>query len=191
MEVMLAVAILSLATVLTMSVVNHEHANALAAINRASVRSAIGSQVEMLWYFHDVGVNSGSGYENKVWREVSGLAVEGGSNQSDICSYGENAFFFAEMESPVIEAPLGHGLVVNGGSYSDENVVLTFDADGERLPYASHWDAKPGRGIWINAVKGGAVGLEYIDFYVKACWRGVVGGRVETSSTLVRINLYE
>jgi hypothetical protein len=61
-EVILSVSLLSLATVLTMAVVNQSHRNLLAAIQRESVRSEINSQVEMLHYVHDVAVNK-PGYD--------------------------------------------------------------------------------------------------------------------------------
>lgn len=176
-EVMLAVAILSLATVLTMTLVNREHSSALAAINRASVRSEINSQVELLWYFHDIGVRSEGGNERAIWEMLSNIkAVTPDEGQRRECEYGASPFYLDTNQIVPNVALVG-------------NVVRV--PEGDALYSENSWQVKPGKGIWIDAekVRGGG-GLEYIDFYVKACWRSATG-REERSSTVVRMNLYE
>lgn len=181
-EVMLAVAILSLVTVLTMALVNREHARALSSINRASVRSEINSQVELLWYFHDMGIRVEDSNEGKVWEEIkNNKTIALSAEQKDECTYGANSFYLdTSYITPVV------------GAIAD--VVKTpagFVANGDALYNENSWQVKPGRGIWIDAdLNSSGGGLEYIDFYVKACWTSI-GGSKELSSTVVRMNLYE
>lgn len=179
-EVMLAVAILSLATVLTMTLVNREHSSALAAINRASVRSEINSQVELLWYFHDIGVRAEGGDEKIIWNELSNTrAVVSDERQRRECEYGAKPFYLNTNQ-----------VVPSVGSVNDVVKAEGLSAYSNALYSENSWQVKPGRGIWIDTEKVKSGGLEYIDFYVKACWRSTTG-REEHSSTVVRMNLYE
>ncbi|MDR1300168.1 MAG: type II secretion system GspH family protein [Candidatus Nomurabacteria bacterium] len=177
-EVILAVAVLSLATVLTMTLVNHSHRNLLSAINRESVRSQINSQAEILHYFHDMGVRSDAADDDKEkWNIIKGMAGDH-AEQDWKCSYGEKPFYF-DIDSLTDE---DNWMAVQGGG--DEWLPEPRNEGG--------WIAELGRGIWINAMSSSNGGsIPYIDFYIKACWTAAAGGREEETSTLVRVNEYE
>jgi hypothetical protein len=202
-EVILSVAVLSLATVLTMALVNHSHRNLLSAINRESVRSYINTQIELLQYYHDMAVRLGGTVpanpcnrtadgqplpsEAQVWAciESKSRDIEDLEDQVDVCNYGTKPFFIditTDPQKPIREPDdmVGEDRVFQSG-------------DDPRNP--GGWIAKPGYGLWINAIERDLEDLNnplpYYDFYIKACWTAPDMGRHEETSTLVRINKYE
>jgi prepilin-type N-terminal cleavage/methylation domain-containing protein len=226
-EVLIAVAVLSLATVMTMTVVNNSHREVIGEINRETVRSEVNSQSELIQYFYDsasrLSASAGTTwkdgeepYEVKVWEAIKTRAIDGPSasssdksKQADTCGNGQKAFYLARgipkngaTERILVDYP------DNDSSHASTDQFLSDDSDpkaeyyiltthgSESLRGSSRWSAKPGNGIWINAIHnyttedGKQVANDvndYYDFYIKACWLSANSSE-DQFSVLTRIN---
>jgi competence protein ComGC len=204
-EVMLAVAVLSLATVLTMAVMNSSQRDLMAQINRDAVRVQIDSQAELLHFFHDMDMAendkvTGEGFstnnisvESEIWTRIIEKA-DGDNNKAAredgdaTCAHGKDPFFLsvdavAKLKKNIVQDDQGKDQDATDYDAEAANVIKEYPSDktlGEFLDFS----VSPGNGILISAYPGSG----YYDFYIKACWRSTVTGREEKLSSLVRIN---
>lgn len=215
-EVLIAVAILSLATVMTMSVVNNSHREILAEINRETVRSEISSQAELIQYFHDMSdkLNAGSNgvwtsgswpEEVELWNAIRSQALDNPdqvalNDAADTCGRGHAAFYLAlgTAKDNAIGRVLTEDKFQNDAAHTDARYYVVVKLGGlESLRSSGRWSAKPGNGMWINAVHRYTTNADgnqvpddpndYYDFYIKACWLSTNSSE-DRYSLLIRVN---
>jgi prepilin-type N-terminal cleavage/methylation domain-containing protein len=181
-EVLIAVAVLSLATVMTMTVVNNSHREILAEINRETVRSQVNSQAELLQYFHDMAEQlgaagadanwlSGKPIEVEFWDYIRALALENPEGSTlteaaDTCGPGivegttRGSAFYITRVKPKDGASDSLILREDSEDFKENFIHTNTGSDyriiikdaSKRLRHESRWSASPGQGIWINAI---------------------------------------
>ena len=226
-EVLIAVAILSLATVMTMSVVNNSHREILGEINREAVRSEVNSQSELIQYFHDRATKISMGSDTSwaagskpdevaIWDAIKAQALENpdsgpGSSfelATQPCGRGKmigdrGAAFYLAKGVPTSSAPDNKRDLVKGTQFTndesnpDAKYYVVIEPGSSPLNSHNRWSAKPGNGIWINAVHRFTTDNDnnpiendpndYYDFYIKACWLSP-NSTENLYSLLVRVN---
>ncbi len=172
-EVLLAIAVLSLVAVGSMAVMNRGNGLIQSALERTGVRAEINSQSEMLNYVRD----------NKptLWQAIKQSTVSEAAAKDNTCKATTGKSFyldFANVETVSVPSKVT----------VDTTTGLAINKSGRAT-----YDQAKGGGLWGDAVYYPTVvnGNQepYFDFYIKACWTpiGSSSGNVSKSITIVRI----
>ena len=163
-EVMLAISVLGIVVVGTMTIMNKSTMQMLDTIERTAVRSTINSQTELLNYVRD----NSKGASATVWTTIQAKTVTSASSVSGTCAYNANSFY------------------LNRSSSTDDAVTLTALTTGSAKN--ANGKAVIGNGVWVDAVRSSAaVSPAYIDFYIRACWARLANVADAKTATVVRL----
>ncbi len=179
-EVMFATAIASLVIVLALALMNRSFAQIQMAVETTFVRQAIDSEAETIRYardsyLRDPTVTTGA---QKVWRDIFTLkAVPTDPTPFGDCNPANTSFF------------IGRDPVATGGAEDDAVDIETLRLRNFADYTPAQTYARIGEGIWVEAVKGGALGApQFIDFHIRACWEPPFSGSPNaTLGTIVRL----
>ena len=155
-EVMLAISILGIVSVTTMSIMNRSTLQIMDTLERTAVRSDINSQIELLNYTRD-HYQSSTAWSGIVGKSTTSTAAV---DNADSCTPTSNSFYLTQD---------GDGVKVNSNS-------INKNAGGR---------ATPGNGIWIDAIYTSSAPIPYYSFHVKACWTRAGDNHVTASSSTV------
>jgi competence protein ComGC len=189
-EVMLAIAVLAVIVIVSLSTMNLASQNMQNSSERTRVRSDIDSQAEALRWIRDNRPLSFNNAGNSTWQMILGLARQSGNTDTaaEQCQFkpgnsGPRSFYISLKKnasgelSPTIVANLSTD---NGPQLTATNVVNPSSF------------ATVGRGVWIDAVRSdnNTSGQQaYVDFYIKACWTPLGKGADKSQTlTVVRID---
>lgn len=165
-EVLMAVAVLSLVIVGSITLMTRGLEAAQSALEHSEARASVNSQLEMLRYLRDQYSTNKASADAATW-----LAIVGGSNvnPTDYASgcnvtpaKSGTAFYLDKSTGPVQDVP--------------------FDATKQPTTFAT-----PGKGMWIEATPSNAISPAYIDFVVRACWQALGGGAMQQTVTAERL----
>ena len=162
-EVMLAIAVLGVAVVGTMTIMNKSTLQMMDTLERTAVRTSINSQAELLNYVRD----NAKGSSSAVWATIKTRAEASGSS----CQYNSSTSFYLSRSDTSLDTVT---LTTINSNASAKNTT---------------GKAVVGTGIWIDAVRstGGTSTIPYIDFYIKACWTRLANSADSRSATIVRL----
>lgn len=174
-EVMLAIVILSAATLAGFSVMNKGVAISYGVLERTETRSRVSQQLELLTYIRDqyaqsiAGGSGAANYPATLWTDIRN------NRASDPTSANSTA------PSTCTPSALARPFFI------EQNPDTTYKLTNY-TPSTPATTPTPGTGMWIEAVPSpGATAVGYIDFYIKSCWDSVAGGSNETISSTVRL----
>lgn len=161
-EVLLALAIVSAIAVGAIALMTRAMNTALNALERSQVRSGLVEQAELLRYIRDsyARTDAKNQYPANLWSDIRAKDVS--APQSDPCSPGSEPFYINTTDISTVS-------------------VDDYDFSGDPDTYA-----RPGEGMWVEAQFVDS-SVDYVDFYIKACWRPVGSGAQQQASTVVRL----
>jgi prepilin-type N-terminal cleavage/methylation domain-containing protein len=162
-EVLLALAIVSAVAVGAVALMTRAMNTALGAMERSQVRSGLVEQAELLQYIRDsyARADNKNQYPASLWTAIKAKNVS--SPQSEPCNPGPRPFF------------------INNDNLSAVSLA-NYEFSGQPATYA-----KPGEGIWVEAQFVESSSVNYVDFYIKACWSPVGSGAQQQAATVVRL----
>ena len=177
-EVLLAIAVLSVVTIGTFSLMNKGISESQNALERTQVRTYMNAQTELLTYLRDqhaAAVAAGTSttvYPVNLWTDI---ATRAAANVSTAPSAYDNCS--TVMANSFSLSPTA----------TSTYAVNSFTAAN----LATATLATPGSGLWIEP-KASPVSLnpayqKYIDFYVKACWTPISSSTKQNMSSVVRL----
>lgn len=175
-EVMFATAVAALCIVLAMTSMNRSLAQSQMAVETTLTRQSIDAEADMLRYVHDEYMKdrTGSTGEPKMWRDIVSRSVS-------------NASAFGTCYSETVDPPNNSFFVrfpdVSGADDMTRLELVT-NADDFSMPETN---ADIGKGIWVEAVRGGNPGTYYLDLHIRACWEPPYSGPEATLGTIVRL----
>ncbi|HMQ09195.1 MAG TPA: prepilin-type N-terminal cleavage/methylation domain-containing protein [Candidatus Nanoperiomorbaceae bacterium] len=166
-EVMLAIAVLGVAVVGTMTIMNKSTLQMMDTLERTAVRTSINSQAELLNYVRDSAKDSSSA----VWTAIKARAVTSTATISDACKYNSSTSFYLSRSDTSLDAVTLTAINSNASAKNTTGKAVV------------------GTGIWIDAVRstGGTSTIPYIDFYIRACWTRLANSADSRSATIVRL----
>ena len=165
LEVMLAISVMSMIAVGSMTVMNRGNNVTINSLWRTGARAAINSQAELLMYLHE---NNSSAYK---------AAFIDGHNSTASTASGD------EVKKATGESGSNGNTTSAKPFYLDATGAIKSGGAGCGTAAAG---VAPGRGVWIDAVRY----ANYTDFYIKACWtgqHGMASSGNSNSVTIVRI----
>lgn len=142
-EVLLAMAVLSLAAVGLMSIMNFSFSKGLDTTARTKALALVSGQANMLHAARDAYSDG----QSNAWQDIVDLASNGGV-EADGCETGATPFVLDPTSSSWIAPNL-----VDGGVAEQSRPTV-------------------GEGVWVEAYRTNSASIAYYDFYVKACWPG-------------------
>lgn len=167
-EVIFSTAVLALVIVLAISIMNSGTGQAERAVEGTFVRQQIDTQTEMLRYLRDSYLDKTLGASPNAWDTIKDLRSSSVPAFSTLAgdatckpADGEKAFYLATEGGSVVVKD-------NGGDFATPTTY-----------------AAAGQGLWIEATPSS--GVNYIDFYIYACWNAATGGGNSTTGTIVRL----
>lgn len=164
-EVMLAISVLGVAVVGTMTIMNKSTLQMMDTLERTAVRTSINSQAELLNYVRD----NSKGVSSAAWTTIKSRTVTSVSTINDPCKYTSTTSFYLSRSSD-----------------SADTVTLTaINSNASAKNTTSK--AVVGTGIWIDAVRSNGGSIPYIDFYIRACWTRLANSADARSATIVRL----
>lgn len=164
-EVMLAISVLGIVVVGTMTIMNKSTLQMMDTLERTAVRTSINSQAELLNYVRD----SSKGESSTVWTTIKSRSTTSTSTISDACKYTSTTSFYLSRSND-----------------SADTVTLTAINSNAKAKNTTG-KAVAGTGIWIDAVRSNGGTIPYIDFYIRACWTRLASGADSRSATIVRL----
>ncbi len=189
-EVLFAITVLSLAIVMSLSIMNQGTAASMRSLQITLVRQEIDSQAEALRFLNSAYVATyTSGYAPatsdaspaaEYYRIIQAIQARNASSVSAFGSEGESC-------RPIPES----AFIVNARSakYQNYNASLLVEAPTyAQLVYRTDGTLNRSEGIWVEAVRSSASGgTRYTDFHIRACW-GAPGTNVPMNlGTIVRL----
>lgn len=186
-EVLFALAVFSLVAVGSLSIMNQGTASAQRALEITLVRQEMDAQAETLRFVNSAYIsayNSGGIYTANspadIWHQITTspnvLAAEPSFSGGAACAVPPNSFIL-DTHAVLIKPQSSISLVDNQFPYSQ----VAYNSTGAFLG---------AKGIWVQAVRGGAqTNSDYIDFHIRACWDSPGQSTPVTLATIVR--LYE
>lgn len=178
-EVLLAIAILSLVTIGTFSLMNRGISESQNSLERSQVRTSINAQAELLTYLRDqhaAAIASGANpsvYPASLWSAITTKATN--NTSATPSSYNQCSSVMPNSFS------LRFDSAVNRYSVDD------FSAANLATPTL----ATPGAGMWIepkaSPVSTNPAYQKFIDFYIKACWDPIASSTKQNMSSVVRL----
>lgn len=179
-EVMFATAVAALAIVVALTAMNRSFAQTQLSVETTFVRQSIDAEAEFLRYARDQYNSQPDGAAGALWRNIVAQAddnTDGAASTFGTCydpASGSNgglpndSFFITnDLNTPALV-----------------KVYTVTAADFSPDPFA-----RVGRGIWIEAVKGGNPirSLKYLDLHIRACWEPPYSGPNATLGTIIRL----
>lgn len=170
-EVMIAIAILSMAIVGGLTIMNYGYSVANNAVERTQVQATMEGQLALVSYARDAFIRSDGQVTDpgsQMWQAIQSRIVTGSGSNNAHCNNstpapGSNSFYINENL-----AALGTASIAN--------------FTGTRASTL----ATPGQGMWIEARRAGG-SIPYVDFYVKACWDAIGTSPNQEARTVVRL----
>ncbi len=169
-EVLIAVAILSLVVVGALQVMSAGQAVALNGVERTQVQSILSSQLNLIRYFRDEYIradNQPTTPAAQDWAAVVGRFAGSTINPSPCSGAVRNGFYIAENYAAA--APVGQ-FTMTPYTYSAANGVPAL-----------------GNGVWVEAQQVIAGSSSFVDFVAKACWDPVGSGTKQESKIVMRL----
>lgn len=166
-EVLIATAILAAAVVAGLGIMNFGFGIILNSIERTQVQAELTSQVSLARFARDAYIQAGrsgvGGGGAGVWESIATSAAA--STSANTCNpdgtpiTGTNAFYL-NLDT------------TQGATYSNGTTTLQPSAAA----------------LWSEAVRSTTpAGVNYIDIYVKACWRPSAGSVNQEAKTILRL----
>lgn len=178
-EVLLAIAVLSAIIVAVITLMNYGHAMGRDSLERSQVTALMTEQSEMLQYIRDSYANAPQEdkdqYPAVLWKDLSTTwtaAVEPAGCKINTKPFFLDRTFVGAGKDFTTSIQAFDGTTISEGS---SNYVSTY--------------AKPGSGLWVEAERpaAGSVGVDYINFHIKACWSPSGQGPKQEAKTVVRL----
>lgn len=177
-EVLLAIAILSLVIVGGSTLINVGMQNAINSVEHTQVRNLIVGQSELLRYMRDNADSASDDVVSEAWY--------------DTLLSTSNSFVTTASPTPIANCTPSGGrqpfyLTVDYNAPDqkpDISVHSYTNGVSDSRPYAV-----PGRGLWVEGVRSpSGVTPAYVDFHIRACWRGTgTNDYQQQSNTIVRL----
>lgn len=165
-EVLMAIVILSMVIVGTLTIMSRGLAAAQVALEHSQVRLGVNSQMEMLRFARDSYLSNPASPSGLQWS-----AIVSGSNTNTI-TYNNSC--------NVTPSKQGFYLTKNATQVTRTNYTAS----------APQTIAVPGQGMWVETVASApAVTPAYVDFVIRACWQG--SGSAGQQRTVTAVRLYD
>ena len=170
-EVLVATAILAMAVVGGLGIMNFGFGVVLNAIERTEVQAGVSSQLSIIQYSRDAYVRANR----------NGLAPGGASVWQKIL---DNVTIDYQ---PNVCTSTGAPATNSGRKpfYVNEDGATYTPVYTSGTPPAAQSAPKAGDGLWVEAVR--PTGANYVDFYVKACWQPAAGTNNQESRSTMRL----
>lgn len=174
-EVLVAMAVLSMIIVGGNILMSYGMKNVLMAVEHTQVRNLIVGQSELLHYLRDNAEQGGNDVVSKAWYQQllgnNDYVNRQPASNINSCAPGKDAFYVTAGFNGEAALP---AIAVN---------AYEGDADTDGRPYAV-----PGNGLWIEAVESpSGVEKPYVDFHIRACWEGSGTTIDQRTNTVVRL----
>lgn len=166
-EVLLSLVLLGGVIVGAITIMNRGLAAAQTAVEHSQVRLETNGQIEMLKRVRDDYIVNPNSQNGQTWNAIVAAVPAGTSLSYDqTCAINQpGADFYLAQTASRIERY----------AYNEVSPTLA---------------AKAGQGLWIEAELSDGVAEPYIDFVVRACWRGP-GAEVAEQRTVTAMRLYD
>lgn len=171
-EVLMAIVVMGLVVTGSIVLMTQGLGAAQLAVEHTQVRLQVNAQIEFLQYLRDQYVKQPSSAGGTVWSDI---ATNFTNTTASV--YGQNCDI-----TPAKLTPTNKTFYVQkeGGAV----VRKTFDSSIQPTTIAL-----PGAGMWIEATNSGpSVTPAYIDFVIRACWKGT--GSAPQQRTVTALRLY-
>lgn len=176
LEVMLAISVMSMIAVGSMTVMNRGNNIAINSLWRTGARMAINSQAELLAYYH---ASNSAGY-----------ACAFTSSSVPPCTAPSPKFSTSMSDSSHIGDATGTTGSNGATTWSTKAFRMTTSGPVSVVPTcntSAAWTSA-GTGVWIDAVHY----VNFTDFYIKACWAGQHGMAASgNSNSITIVRLYD
>ena len=190
-EVLFAIATMSLVIVLSLSLMNQGTAASVRSLQITLVRQQIDSQAETLRFLNSAYVAAyssgtpvvaGTTSPAKVYRAIlddveskgaTSVSAFGGTSSST-CSGAPSGSFILNTRAARYQA------------YSTSKLVAA--ETYPQVVYNTDGTISTSQGLWIEAVRSGASGgSRYTDFHIRACWGALGMSQAMNIGTIVRL----
>jgi len=172
-EVLIATAILGAAVVAGLGAMNYGFGLILNAIERTQVQASVNSQLALVQYARDEYL--------RAQRDPAGSLGAGIWQQIvDRTATGYNQGVCTANAAPATDDAANKPFYINDQGTA---LVPAPPAAATATPFA-------GQGLWVEAVKSADPAVarsNYIDIYVKACWKPIVGNTNQEARTVMRL----
>ncbi|MEO7904730.1 MAG: hypothetical protein ABIR91_02985 [Candidatus Saccharimonadales bacterium] len=184
-EVMLAVVVFALVSVMSISIMNHGIATSQRSLEITQVRSQMDAQVNAIRYQHQLHVAEHNDVE---WNKMTIAHAQAKASTFGQITGSTCPAFTADQKPFIVNARTAkvwaNTPTVNppaGGTLPPYSQVLYQPSGAVSQAY----------GIWVEAVpRAEAAGVAgFVDFHIRACWRAAGSSAPATLGTIVR--LYE
>lgn len=184
-EVMFAVVVFALVSVMSISIMNHGIATSQRSLEITQVRSQMDAQVNAIRYLHQLHV---AGQSDVEWDKMTIARAQTKASTFGQITGGVCPAFTSDQKPFILDA-------LNAKVWTSTPSVSP-PADGSMPPYSqvvyqSGGGVSQAYGIWVEAVPYAVSGnlAGYVDFHIRACWNGSGSSVPATLGTIVR--LYE
>lgn len=181
-EVLVAMAALSVVVTLAYGVMTRSFAQGQIALERTTTQGMVAAQISMLrdtFARHEQAIRNGVSTSSTDWNTITKSFASGGyvqevtevsTNAVEACTFRTARRFYFNPATTVV---------------ADKVKPIAF-VDANRMRQAVF--PKYGDGLWIEGYKITPVSgaRPYYDFYVKACWDAAISGERQTVVTNVR-----
>ena len=191
-EVVLAMAVLSMVAVGSMMVMNNGNATIQNALERTEIRGAVNTQTQLLTYIHD--------NDPTAWNKILAKAeCNAGSSAAGCNNNSNNATVVTASATKC--APSGNAFLLPTSIPASGASVAVNSAPSSHIATNTSNISSGTAGIWVDplsyeAPNNGAPvsspsNVAYVDFYIKACWYplGSGSGSKSSSVTVVRMTI--
>ena len=185
-EVMIAIAILSMAVVIAVTSMSYGLSLAFMTGERTAVRGELNAQLSVVRYSRDAYLNDTvlSGADSpggKLWQDlvtrVEAASVDDGTmcDNTNDRPFSQSGMFYIDMDA-ALNATDATQFTSSVNDYPQSDGINPDRASGQ---------AVPGGGVWLIARSDEPT--QYIDFYAKACWSPLAGNNMQQMSTVLRM----
>ena len=184
-EVILAFAVFAMLAIGTMTLMNHGSSTAQQALETTLTQKEIDGQVEALKYMRESYASNpnAAGAAAEFKKIIDNYVIDGNPS-----AFGDGACVSGLPNATKIFAvnPENSTLI----SYSNVHHIDYTGATAYPQIVTTGGTTKA-YGIWVEAVRGRSLSAStqpgYVDFHVRACWRGPAGSVPVTTGTIVRL----
>lgn len=188
-EVLFAVTVLSLAVVMSLSIMNQGTSASLRSLQITLVRQEIDSQAEALRFLNSAYVATyTSGYAPTS--SDTSPAAEYYRIIQDIKSRGATSVStFGSTGTTCSKPPTGSFIINARSAKYISNAALLVDASTyAQVVYNTDGTLNTSQGVWIEAIRSTpSGGTSYTDFHIRACWGGPGTDIPMNLGTIVRL----
>lgn len=164
-EVLASIAVLGLIIVGAITIMTRGLSASQVALEHSQVRLLITGQQEMLEKLRDEYANDPNSAAGQLWHTIVTASNSNSPSYADDCSISTDkqgtAFYLAQQPTGIVRTAYTATSLPSG------------------VPTA-------GNGFWIEPTKSTSVSPPYMDFVVRACWKGV-GGIDQRTVTAMRL----